>query len=150
MSLSLDQAKEVLATGSHSINSLFDLVRNVSASVDGASASSTYLLYSGTMPGGITFASQVARHIKNVSRAVDVVSPPVGELLISVEFTDALKGAVKLEVLGDINKVPDPDQELEMTKLYNLMLNGKDGPAPTSPRISNANSLWDIASKNYV
>ncbi|WP_250656914.1 hypothetical protein [Alkalimarinus coralli] len=51
MSLSLNQVEELLATGgdTRTLDDLIDIVKNVSANVNGVTSDSTYLLYSGTI-----------------------------------------------------------------------------------------------------
>ncbi|WP_250656915.1 calcium-binding protein [Alkalimarinus coralli] len=59
--------------------------------------------------------------------------------------------AIKLDVLGDAFANPSTYEELDELKTkQNLILHGKDGIGSDAPRVANANSLWDIASENYV
>ena len=58
MSISLEDAKGKLAVGGFTVKSLSELIDSVSGKVIGASSDSTYLLYSGLMPDGITNTSK--------------------------------------------------------------------------------------------
>ncbi|KJV05285.1 hypothetical protein [Methylocucumis oryzae] len=82
MSISFDQAIAELATDNYkTVNEIFDLVKQVSGSVSGATSESTYLLYSGKMPDGDTYASSVASVIKQAGVGIDVVSSEIGQLI---------------------------------------------------------------------
>lgn len=151
MSISFTQAKEALATNTYTVNALIDLVKSVSGTVEGATSGSTYLLYSGKMLDETTYASKVADAIQTANGGFHVVDSDVGRFLKSSEFNTALMRAIKLEVLGDAYATPSSQAQFnELNQRLNFVLNGKDGIGLEAPRISSADSLWDIASKNYT
>jgi trimeric autotransporter adhesin len=150
MSLSFEDAKLALAQGDFTVTQLFELVRSVSAKVPEATPESVYLLYSGEMPDGSS-AGQVAGAVKNAGGGFDVVSSDVGRLLKEPGFAAALDEAVKLELFGNPDFIPVTQEQFDaINTKRNLIEFGKDGPGRFSPRVANANSLWDIASKNFV
>lgn len=85
MTISYAQAEAALATGGFTtVESILDLVKTVSGKVAGTTSASTYLLYSGLMPDGATYASQVTSAIKLAGRGVDVVMSDVGQVVKSL------------------------------------------------------------------
>ena len=132
----------------HTVDSLFKLVSRVSGEVQKASPGSTYLLFSGTMPDGVTRALDVVGEIINhSSNNFSIGDSEIGKLLIKDEFTRALRGAITREILGSVPIESATSAQLrQIDEMANLLLSGTD---LNGKRISSG-SIWDIASKNYT
>jgi Ca2+-binding RTX toxin-like protein len=151
MSFSLEQAKLELATGSKTVDQLISLVRGVSGRVEGATSQTTHLLYTGVLQDG-AITGNLADTIQNFTDAKTVGKSEVGLFVNSDEFKSAITKAIRLEVLGSA-EVPTtpltPEQTETLNRRFNFVMNGRDGVGITAPRV-NFDSIWDIASKNYV
>jgi RTX calcium-binding nonapeptide repeat (4 copies) len=150
MPMTAAEARAALAAGDFSLDALFVLVEQVDGNVDGPTNGKPYLLYSGEFQDGRR-AVEVAASIQAQGEGVTVGRSHIGQVLNSNEFAIALDEAVKLDLFGDPDFIPSQQDHFDaiITK-KNLILNGKDGPSTFDPRVPNANSMWDIASKKFV
>ncbi|WP_338847542.1 putative Ig domain-containing protein [Massilia sp. W12] len=55
-----------------------------------------------------------------------------------------------LDVLGSTSVKPTPAQVEALNARFNEVLYGKNGVGPNAPRIKDADSLWDIASRSFT
>ena len=100
MPLSSTEALNRLGTSEYStVESIINLIHGTSGEVVGATSESTYLLYSGKIPGGDTFSSEVVPSIKTAGGGVDIVDSQVGKLVLSPIFREELSKAITREVL---------------------------------------------------
>ena len=102
MALTYQQAIEALSSGEFTtVESLFSLVKSVSAVVPEATKDTIYLLNSGPMPDG--FGTSDVTSLLLDGRHVSVGQSEVGKLLrSSVEFETALNRAIRLVRLDGV------------------------------------------------
>lgn len=159
-----------------SLNQLFNLVESVSGSVSGADTNSIYSLNSGSLPEpGNTRTLEYVKELQKNGAVISAGLSDVGRLLNNPEFIGALKKSVLLKLFGDpfVNpaSLSVDDKNIYLSTL-NLILNGKSGSItePSAQRVAKeirgiklaelgidfseaknkGQSLWDIASENYV
>ena len=107
MAITFAQAEAALAAGGfNTVESIVSFLKTVSGNVSGATSSSTYLLYSGLMPDGTTWAREIASTIKATGGGLDVTMSEAGQLLQTLKsqtslLTVALRRAIKLELFHD-------------------------------------------------